>query len=261
MSNYETGRAATVPADGGISRALAHAHVTSENLQVARDAITEEIRRNPHSAISHLGKAKTLSALGMPLEAAKHLADSLDVAPDYHLARYELALNYHKRGMSAEALAELEIVATCQSGFPGLSMQVEAIKAMGDVPRYVPASDTYQPIFLLAPVARCGSTFLQRLVTSSGKIVIFGENLDLTMRFPECVEEASYKIGSQRAAAPGSGEDYFVLALRNFYRIVEFYQSVANKAKRVWGIKDPYSGQMGTLRSLLPSAKFIFLLD
>lgn len=238
---------------------LGQAHIEQKNLHAAREIVATELMRDPISPIGHYGEAMISTTLGMPLEAASHLLESLKTAPDNHVARYELALNYFRRGMNVDAIAELETIAAQRPDFPDLSMRLQAFKVMTDAWRHSPDADNYQPIFLLAPVARCGSTFLQRLVASSGKAVIFGENADLTKRLPECVEEASCKIVSPQTAIPGSGKDYFAMTLRNFYRIIDFYQKVGNKTGRAWGLKDPYSRQMGTLRSLLPSAKFIFL--
>ncbi len=246
------------PGDQQLIRLIEQARKNRESLLAAKGACANELIHSPDSTIANFGLALIATELGHPLVAAQHLTSSLDTDPDFCAARFELALNFFKRGMNANALSELNGVAARQSDLPELRLYRQAINAITQIRVLAPESEIFMPLFLLAPVARCGSTVLQRLVTSSGKIAIFGENLDLTKRLPECVEASAYKVESQPIGA-GSGQDYFNRTLQNFFKIIRFYHNTASKTERAWGLKDPYSGQMGMLRNLLPSAKFIFL--
>jgi hypothetical protein len=113
------------------------------------------------------------------------------------------------------------------------------------------------------------------LINTSGQMVMFGENEDITRRLPASIEFACSKAGMQEDLSafgdlgrmiadewtaglfPGRGDAYLDLSLRNFYDAVRHYQATGDRLGRAWGIKEPYSGQLGMLRSLLPHARFI----
>ncbi len=132
-----------------------------------------------------------------------------------------------------------------------------------------------RPLFVLAPVARCGTTLLQRLFNSSDHMIMFGENEDVSRRLPASVGFALSKSDLKQDISmvgdieklltrdwiaglfPGRADSYLELALRNFYEVIEHYQTTAGKLGRRWGIKEPHTGQMEMIRRLLPQARFV----
>jgi hypothetical protein len=135
-------------------------------------------------------------------------------------------------------------------------------------------------LFLWGATARCGITLLQRLITSSNEILVFGEDDQVTKRMPEDlrlrgnksaqaeVSEALNKVKSgdvnfwTSSVLPdfkrylGHSETYY----RN---ILELYQQTAEECGfSSWGIKDPDPNwnSIEVIYNWFPEAKHIFLI-
>ena len=82
------------------------------------------------------------------------------------------------------------------------------------------------PIFIWAPTQRCGSGLLQRLVTSSGEALIFGEEDYLTLQIPaqllRCDREARRNAAELARLAAGDPSGWYVHA----YPPADRYQAV-----------------------------------
>jgi hypothetical protein len=132
-------------------------------------------------------------------------------------------------------------------------------------------------IFIWAPTQRCGTGLLQRLVTSSKEVLIFGEDKFLTDQLPSLMIEHSVLDNdiktstSKLASGDYNGwfpsalpfyEDYIEALSGSFNLISDAYSSTAKKLGFAnWGSKLPYVStvQLSAINTLLPNAKHIFL--
>jgi hypothetical protein len=140
-----------------------------------------------------------------------------------------------------------------------------------------------EPVFVLAPTARNGITLIQRLLNSSNKIIIYGENKELIESVPNQVVNAL----NINAIAGSSGalmtvKDYFLSGsmdgwtsnlipdpgmyaatfIDNAYRLAMVYQESAREyGYSRWGMKHPMIGPETPVRlqSLFPAARIVFL--
>ncbi len=242
----------------------------------AISACRQALEIDPDDAKSHYNLAVFLQKLGLIHEAENSLRKAIEIKPDSEPGHFFLAGCLSSQGRAREAIAQLEVLLKINPKFPDLDYQLaEAREYLAIKERARSTAGHLRPIFILAPVARCGSTLLQRLFNSSNRIIMFGENEDIARRLPACVSFALSKTcmkedlsaaGNLRKMLtedwvaglfPGRGDAYLELALRNFYDAVGHYQITADKLGRAWGIKEPHAGQLEMLRSLLPGARFI----
>ena len=54
------------------------------------------------------------------------------------------------------------------------------------------------PIFVIGPTTRCGTSLLQRLLNSTGKAVIYGENFALLQTFPDIIRNYQREADAKR---------------------------------------------------------------
>ena len=132
-------------------------------------------------------------------------------------------------------------------------------------------------IFIWAPTQRCGTGLLQRLVTSSKEVLIFGEDKFLTDWLPKLMIEhaeldndikdstaklAAGKLDGWYPSALPFYEDYIEALAGSFNLMSDAYSSTAEKLGfKNWGSKLPYvsAEQLNAINTLLPNAKHIFL--
>ena len=132
-------------------------------------------------------------------------------------------------------------------------------------------------IFIWAPTQRCGTGLLQRLVTSSKEVIVFGEDKFLTDQLPKLmIEHAELdndikKSTSKLASGDYEGwfpaalpfyEDYIEALGGSFNLMADAYLSSAKKLGfQNWGSKLPYvsTSQLNALNTLLPQSRHIFL--
>ena len=135
----------------------------------------------------------------------------------------------------------------------------------------------YKPFMIIAPTARCGTTLLQRLVSSAKGTIIYGENKDIFETYPTTIYSAAYKVlekegyqdrltrflaGSQFWSPDiiPETEQYLDISIGNFFNLLKHYKTFSKQQKRsFWGLKHPSSVNLPILQMLLPNAKFIFL--
>lgn len=138
------------------------------------------------------------------------------------------------------------------------------------------------PLFVIAPQTRCGTTFLQRLLNSSGEILIYGENNFLIEALPNLVAGVMYNFSGQRADSMTSTRqrvfsegwdgwypdlspepnNYLVLTMRQMVEHYLYYDEDARGLGRPnWGVKYPLKDAtgMGVIAHILPKARFIVL--
>lgn len=138
-----------------------------------------------------------------------------------------------------------------------------------------------QPVFVVAPCARNGVTLLQRLLNSSRKIIVYGENLYFMHQMPELVQSIDQAYKTYGSALEASRqrflnqttdywssdlwpdcEKFMLLIYDAFYNAAMLYeQSSRQYGFSRWGIKNPLLNlnMMNNLSVLMPGAKFIFI--
>jgi len=132
-------------------------------------------------------------------------------------------------------------------------------------------------IFIWAPTQRCGTGLLQRLVTSSKEVLIFGEDKFLTDQLPSLMIEHAELDNDIKASTSklASGdyngwfpsalpfyEDYIEALAGSFNLMSDAYSSTAKKLGFAnWGSKLPYvsTAQLSAINTLLPNSKHVFL--
>jgi hypothetical protein len=137
------------------------------------------------------------------------------------------------------------------------------------------------PLIVTAPVTRCGTTLLQRLLNSSPRAVVFGEAVAAALqeRVSALLQQAAghlprreeYRRDLERAL---SGEQfwcphlmpelegYIALWSEALRAFLAFHEGQAQKLGRaVWGAKHPALGMTALkhLRQLVPGSKVLYL--
>lgn len=134
-----------------------------------------------------------------------------------------------------------------------------------------------EPVFVWALSARCGTTLLQRLISSSGEILMFGEDGLMTQYLPAFILDVTQHSGQiENATELLAGGDYTnwvpnALAepgihrkalVDGYYRMLQAYQESAQKYDYGrWGTKQPElkKPNIEFIQQLLPNSKHIFL--
>jgi hypothetical protein len=134
-----------------------------------------------------------------------------------------------------------------------------------------------EPVFIWSPSQRCGTGLLQRLITSSKEILVFGEDRFFTDNLPdlmmehaehdEQIQESTNKLASGDLSgwfpsALPKCEDYLDALAGAFQLIVNVYQKSSGEFGYArWGTKLPYaaSGQIRAIRTLLPDSMHVFI--
>lgn len=245
-------------------------------LNEAIAACGQAIELDPRDPGARHSLAAIQLELGLVEEAERTLRIAIEIQPGFEAGHSGLAHCLGLQGRTPEAITALEGLAEVNPSYPDLPDRLELARLTTSIQeRAARVAQNIKPLFVLAPVARCGTTFLQRLINTSRQMVMFGENEDITRRLPAAIEFACSKAGMKEDLSafgdlgrmiadewtaglfPGRGDGYLELSLRNFYDAVRHYQATADRLGRAWGIKEPYAGQLGMLRTLLPQARFI----
>lgn len=136
-----------------------------------------------------------------------------------------------------------------------------------------------RPIVILAPIQRCGSTLLQRMINAGGEAVIYGENFFLSESLPRSVGEIAGNVDQKTAITAPTMEKflsgdrgmdattlfpdypkYAALVAKNFYEILDLYQKESEaKGFRHWGIKYQMRDARGAhnFLNLLPNVRLV----
>lgn len=138
----------------------------------------------------------------------------------------------------------------------------------------------FRPIFIIAPTARNGITLVQRLLNSTRKVIIYGENLHFMEHLIECVfshlavlqQNEAFKASRKRFLNETTEywssdlnpdlEAYLSVHLDCFYRFVALYEhSGQQDGFSRWGIKYPFKSilQLNRMRALLPNSRTLYL--
>ncbi len=260
-----------------------HGHTNRAAALAGLDRLTEAIassRRaidaDPSDPKGYHNLAVLMHKLGLIQEAVEALRRAIGIQHDFSPALMFLGACLRSQGETRDAISQFDALLRSHPNFEDATHQLAETRQLLQLEeRAEVAAGHLNPLFVLAPVARCGTTLLQRLFNSSEHMIMFGENEDVSRRLPACVGFAISKsemrtdlsaMGSLETLLtrdwiaglfPGRADAYLELALRNFYETVEHYQTTADKLGRRWGIKEPYAGQMGMIRHLLPRARFI----
>lgn len=136
---------------------------------------------------------------------------------------------------------------------------------------------TVENIFIWAPTQRCGTGLLQRLVTSSKEVLVFGEDKFLTDQLPKLmiehaeldndIKDSTSKLASGNydgwfPSALPFYEDYIEALANSFKLMADAYSSTAKKLGFAnWGSKLPYvsTAQLSAINTLLPNSRHVFL--
>lgn len=133
------------------------------------------------------------------------------------------------------------------------------------------------PVFVWAPLGRCGTGLLQRLITSSGDVLMYGEDRFLTQSLPAQIlmhnNIQQESLASTSALANGDysnwspnafpdGKGYINLLFSCTYQLADLYRSDSQKyGFPRWGTKLPEINltHLEVLKQLLPNGKHIFI--
>jgi hypothetical protein len=137
------------------------------------------------------------------------------------------------------------------------------------------------PVFIVAPSARNGITLLQRLLNSSRKIIVYGENLHFMHQLPAMVRGVvhSYQTNGKNFEASRQRflnqtteywssdlwpdcEKFMLLIFDAFYNAAMIYeQSSRQYGFDRWGVKNPLSSpdMIDHLSVLMTKSKFLFI--
>lgn len=149
---------------------------------------------------------------------------------------------------------------------------------MADLAQYV---QQLTPVFITAPTARNGVTLLQRLLNSSRKIIVYGENLSFMSVLPKLVHSA-VQVHTERTAEFAAAREQFLkqttegwtsnlwpepqplmmVAFEAFYKsAVAYQQSTEKYSYQRWGVKNPLNEpqMIERMRILMPKARFVFI--
>ncbi|MFB6355038.1 MAG: sulfotransferase [bacterium] len=136
---------------------------------------------------------------------------------------------------------------------------------------------TESPVIIWAPTTRCGTTLLQRLITSSGDIIVFGEDLFLVRDIPHLISKfheqesmanqalEKFSRGEVNFWSPNVYPDlekYGNAMVDFFYRIIGLYRETADEKEfENWGLKTPEFDQTSyeIFSTLLPRARHLFI--
>jgi len=133
-----------------------------------------------------------------------------------------------------------------------------------------------RPVFVLGCAWRCGSTLLQRVLSSSGELFVWGENAGVSSLLQEIHDRvASFSDRSAREwqGFRESGTDAWIAclnppfpgslreALRGFY-LDYFARAAEQLGKKRWGFKEVRHGARTAafLTELFPGSRIVFLL-
>jgi len=134
-----------------------------------------------------------------------------------------------------------------------------------------------EAVFIWAPVPRCGTGLLQRLVTSSRQVLVFGEDAFLVQVLPRSLlarhdaraetEQAAAELASGNLhgwfpAALPSFQHYSSALATSFHAVCAAYQAAAEKAGfGRWGSKFPAfsAREYALIQSLLPRSRHLFV--
>lgn len=131
------------------------------------------------------------------------------------------------------------------------------------------------PLYIWAPTARNGVTLLQRLITSSKSVLVFGENTFFALQIPVVIRnyQTHSKEGSESRKRLASGDYSFwssaafphheqmnAAAVQSFFSFVGAYQfSAESEGFTTWGIKEPspYWPAVDLISILLPKSRHL----
>lgn len=134
-----------------------------------------------------------------------------------------------------------------------------------------------EAVFIWAPIARCGTTLLQRLITSSREVLVYGEDFLLARHLPmRLLEVAANEEDAELARGRLVGGDYAFWSpaaaprtdlyseavLRSFVEVVLAYEtSTREDGFPRWGVKHPEFTleHLHVLRDVLPRSRHVCL--
>lgn len=133
------------------------------------------------------------------------------------------------------------------------------------------------PVFIWAPSTRCGTTLLQRLITSSRDLLVFGEDLYFLERIPRYLTKLNQQEDHARESlerflngeynfwSPNVFPDldaYSRLIVEHFYELAGLYRRTAREGDfDGWGLKAPkfLPNSYELFKSLLPRARHVVI--
>jgi hypothetical protein len=139
------------------------------------------------------------------------------------------------------------------------------------------ALQNYRMVFVWAPVSRCGTTLLQRLITSSREVFMFGEDRFFTRTVPQAMlaqttvadssAQARKKLEVGDYATWTAGVmprhvEYIAALIKTFASICEAFETTAKAAGFPrFGTKLPqiHPQELAVIEKLLPRAKHVVL--
>jgi hypothetical protein len=137
------------------------------------------------------------------------------------------------------------------------------------------------PVFVIGPTTRCGTSLLQRLLNSTGKIVVYGENFALLQTFPDIIRNYQREADAKRKVIAMARDllvkekqdfeasslfpdfDHYLRALIGSFRFLlrSYRDDAAALGFERWGIKHQIRNQtsFAILPRLLPDARYVMI--
>jgi tetratricopeptide (TPR) repeat protein len=197
---------------------------------------------------------------------------------DYSLLLYSMG-RYQECDFFARQMAE-ENCSDCFDAAIEAANLSRTLLLIGWKSRKVAKKDTGDgAVFVFGVTGRCGTTLIQRLLNSSSRILVFGEDRHLGLHSPLDIKalagtkvQLSDSVDEDRRRVL-RGEDfwsprvypdldqYLDIALAGYFSSVRFVAKSAKSLKNSsrWGVKIPDPDAMRTVMSLLPEARYIFI--
>lgn len=136
--------------------------------------------------------------------------------------------------------------------------------------------NSHRPVFLLGCCYRCGSTLLQRLISSSGTVFIWGENDGLAAQFADMYKKCRnlnsiserqwsgferHGLNHWLANLNPHAPDSFMHAAREFF-ITYYFSETCRLGYDRWGFKEVHHGWIVAdfLLECFPEARIVYLL-
>lgn len=137
-----------------------------------------------------------------------------------------------------------------------------------------------RPILVVGPTTRCGTSLLQRLLNSTGKIVIYGENFGFLQTLPDMIRNQARDGETKRKVISIAREmlldrtdfeasslfppldDYIAGLTQAFHTLLGVYAADAAKLGFArWGLKHQIRGQssFALLPRLIPEARYVMI--
>ena len=137
------------------------------------------------------------------------------------------------------------------------------------------------PILVLAPIQRCGSTLLQRAINAGGEAVIYGENFLMLEKIPNIIGGPFTDVDSRLSITKKASDEFFggnlgmdatalfpdyseylKSLIKSNYELLNCYDNFSkSKGYKNWGIKNQLVDVMGfrNFLAIVPNSRAVII--